>query len=350
METVRNRPSTGHCLTNLVVGAGLGGAVLAWLSARAGEPTLVLSSDRPASQGTSLSPGFVRGFGPPGTTLRWTQLPPEDHARTAELDRLGFDLLRSALLASGKTVGYHRCGFALRPPAASDALWLHQSLVLLEDAGWPVQLQESADGPLLSRSPKHDAVLSPQRLVFELLKQAKGLGAVLKCRTPIESLEEGPGGAGMGVRLGRETIRVGRVFWTEGPFRGEGTEPSLRHRLVLRQTLAAGSLPLPGILQLGDGGLSFSPDPTDSCQTILTRWAEEAPAGGLAWPELPPEWSVYRGRALRQQLAEAVEYPEEPVSRRSGTLMFLRGISNWPVASVFGICHQIFAGGRSPAH
>lgn len=350
METVRGRQSAGHRLPNLIVGAGLGGAVLAWLSARAGEPTLVLSSDRPASQGTSLSPGFVRGFGPPGTTWRWTQLPPEDHARSAGFDRIGFDLLRTALLASGKTVWYHRCGFSLRPPSASDAPWLDQSLSLLEAAGWPVQLQESADGPILSRSHKNDAVLSPRRLVFELLRQAQGLGAVLQFRPPFEGLEVEPGGGGREARIGRETVRVGRVFWTEGPFRGAGVEPALRHRLVLRQILASGSLPLPGILQLGDGGLTFSPDPTDSSRTILTRWAEEAPAGGLAWPELPPEWAVYRGRAIRQQLAEAAEYPEEPVSRRSGDLFFLRGVSSWPIASVFGICHQVFSESRSLAH
>ena len=322
----------------LVVGAGLTGAALAYVLARAGRPAILVSVDRPASQGTALASGVVHGIGPPGEPYSWVRLPQAAHEKSAQRARAGYHLLQDVLLAAPRACGLVRTTHKLRPPMSGDAGWVEKTLNLLVAGGWPVDVEELGNGPELVR--RGDALVNPRRLTFEMLRQARVAGLRLCLGTPFRGIvREDPGG--LVVRLGGESVLVDRVLWAAGRAFPDGSRlVPVRSRLVLHQLLGPGRVKLESILELGDGDLQFTPDPLRPGCTVLVRIADENPAGGLVWPELPRDWDGLRGPAIRQRLAEAVVSPPDRPIIRSGALVAVAGLSGWPVSALLGACRE----------
>ena len=325
----------------LVVGAGLTGAALAFLAARAGEPTYLVSVDRPASQATALARGVVHGVGPPVDPYTWSRLPAEVHASSAARCRNGYDLLRHVLLSARRPAGLTRMVHELRPPVTADGSWLERTVALLRGVRWPVVVEDRSGGPVLVRNP--DAVADPRRLTFELLSQARRHGARVRLGVAFRGIQHWAEDH-LRVRLSESSIEVSRLLWATGRPIPEApvTQPA-RSKLVLHQVLAAGARPLRAILELGEGDLTLFPDPLRAGRVVLVRRAEERPSGGLSWPELPREWEAFRGPALRQRLAEANSAPLDRTFVRLGPLVAMSGLSGWPVSAVLGSCLEAWA-------
>lgn len=335
----------GHRRT-LVVGAGMTGATLAYLSARAGAPTALVSVDRPCSQATALASGVVHGLGPPGERRSWTHLSAEAHQVSARRARRGCEVLQDVLLAAPRSVGYVRLPHELHSSFAGDALWIENVGQALAANGWPTRLEERPGGPVLVRA--EDATVDPRRLTFELLRQAKALGATVRLGVACRGIQ-GESPEGLLVRLGDEVACFSRILWAGGRPGPDGAPHTpVRTRLVLRQLLGPGEAALPAILELGDMDLVLSPDPLREGCAVLVRVADENPAGGLAWPEAPPEWGSYRGQALRQRLAEAAVCVAERGYHRAGSIVCFGGLMGWPLTSVLGACMEAVQGSLDP--
>jgi hypothetical protein len=98
-------------------------------------------------------------------------------------------------------------------------------------------------------------------------------------------------------------------------------------------------MPLEWILEAGDAEVVMTPAPLRPGHVVLTRVAEERGlGGGLAWPDPPSAWEEFRGRAVRQRLAEVEVGPADRDLRRGGRIASLTGFSGWPVAAVIGAC------------
>lgn len=329
-------PGRTESLPTLVVGAGLSGAALALLSASSGTPTILVSADRPASQATALARGIVHGVGPPGDALSWTRLTADVHASAAARAARGYDLLRSILLAAPRTVGLARIAHEVRPAHGCDATWTARALACLRAAGWPVEGDDRPDGGVIVR--RHDALLDPRRLTFELLRQARARGARVRLGVAYRGVEDWRAVV-LRVRLDTATLDVERLIWSAGYAMPDApAPPASRPRLILHQLLEAGLRPLDAVLEVGAGELALFPDPLRKGRVVLVRRADEKPSGGLQWPELPHEWEVLRGAAVRQRLAEASSAPTDRPFTRLGPLVMMNGLSNWSVSSVLGAC------------
>lgn len=322
----------------LVVGAGIAGAAIAWLSARAGRPTALVSANRPASQATAMSAGVVLGAGPPGAAVDWGRVSPAELELAAQRVERGRELLCEALLGAGAPVGFARRSHAIVLAEDSDPAWLARLERLLLDAGYPTRLARTADGhPALLR--EHDAVVHPRRLAFELLRLARTCGARIHLGTALRRIVDADDD-GVLVDLDDGPRRVARLFWAGGrPLPGDSGRPQARTQIVLHQLFDAGKEPLETIYEGSEGDLLMAPAPLRPGQVVLVRVAKENPAGGLSWPDPPRAWEVHRGMALRQRLAEVYAGPALPIGA-SGRVLSLSGLSGWPVAAVLGLSQE----------
>ncbi len=325
-----------------MVGAGLTGAALAYISARSGAQTALVSVDRPSSQATALAAGTVHGLGPPGEVFAWPHLSAEAHEAAALRRRRGYEVLQGIVLASPRSVGLQRLPHEVHFTAGSDAPWLAKGAAVVAAHGWPTRLEERASGPVLVRA--EDATVNPRRLTFELLRQARGLGATVRLSAAFRGVR-GETPEGLEVQLGDELACFTRVLWAGGrPWPNGAPQAPVRTRLVLRQLLGPGQTRLPAILELGDMELVLSPDPLRDGCSVLVRVAEENPAGGLDWPEPPPEWGQFRGQAIRQRLAEAAVCVTEHGYDRAGSVTCFGGLIGWSLSSILGACLEAVLG------
>jgi glycine/D-amino acid oxidase-like deaminating enzyme len=322
----------------LVVGAGLAGAAIAWLCARAGRPTVLVSVNRPASQATAMAAGVVRGAGPPGAAIEWGQVSPAELQLAAQRVERGCELLFEALLCGGAPVGFAHRPHAIVLAEDADPAWLARVERMLLDAGFPTRLTRTADGrPALLR--ERDAVVHPRRLAFELLRLARACGARVHLGTALRRIVEADED-GVLVDLDDGPCRVSRLFWAGGrPLPSDAGRPPARTQIVLHQLFDAGRVPLETIYEGGEGDYMLAPAPLRPGQVVLVRVAKENPAGGLSWPEPPRAWESHRGMALRQRLAEVHAGPALPIGSE-GRVLSLSGLSGWPVAAVLGLCQE----------
>jgi glycine/D-amino acid oxidase-like deaminating enzyme len=327
----------------LVVGAGLAGAALAWLCARAGMRTLLVSVNRPASQATAMSAGVVRGAGPPGPATSWGLASPGDLALAAQRVERGCELLREALLMSHAPVGLERRSHVVVLAEDTDPAWLARVERTLIDSGYPTALARTADGrPALVR--ERDAVVHPRRLAFELMRLARAHGARVQLGTALRRIVAADGD-GVLVDLDDGPCRVNRLFWAGGrPLPGDAARPPARTQIVLHQLFDAGPVPLGMIYEGAEGDLLMVPAPLRPGLVVLVRVAQEHPAGGLSWPDPPPAWDPHRGRALRQRLAEVHSGPPDVLPAGRSPVVSLSGLSGWPVSAVLGLCQEVVDG------
>ncbi|MBP7147350.1 MAG: FAD-binding oxidoreductase [Acidobacteria bacterium] len=331
---------TSESPRTLIVGAGLTGALLAWICSREGDPPFVCSIDRPASQGTALSAGVVRGLGPPGGPTSWARATPEHLAAFARRARTGYDLLREALLATRRPVGLLRCRHAVRMPPSADPALARRLEIALTAAGYEVHRETGEFGDELVR--EDDAVLSARRLTFELLRLAAARGTQLELNCAFRGIRQETG-AEVVVNLDGRDRGFSRMLWASGrPMRDEAPPTPAHARIVLHQLFEGGREPLREILELGGGEVTLAPAPLRPGQVVLVRTAQES-SGGLTWPEPPPGWEHYHGRAVRQRLAEALDSPPERSFVRAGRIVSVSGLSRWPIAAALGACRDAIA-------
>lgn len=337
---------TGARRETLVVGAGLSGAVLAFLAARAGDRVTIVSLDRPASRATALCTGVVHGIGPPGEPHHWPQFPAEALADAALRAARGYRLLQDVVLATDRTCGFTRLRHEMTPPNGSDGAWLAATHARLREAGWPVELVTDRQGPRLVRP--LDALIHPRRVTFEFVCAAARAGARVRLGVALRSPDTSARGRFV-CRLGEEDVAFDVAFWPSAPGGSTGVEgePAGRARLVLHQNLALGSQRPAAVLSTGDGDLVLLPDPLRQDRLIVVRAASENPDGGLEWPSMPRSWDVFRGRAVRQRLAEAIYAPGgAPPFSRTGPVVRMHGLAGWSIAAVLGACLQAFEHSR----
>jgi glycine/D-amino acid oxidase-like deaminating enzyme len=321
----------------LVVGAGLTGASLAWLSAERGDTVTLISSDRPASHGTALAPGLVRGIGLEGGFAAWHELSDEEGRRAARRDQRGYDLLRDLVLASRRPTGFFRCSHMLLA-GAEETGEVERAVARLRELGFPVRCREHGGALALCR--EDDALVHPRRLTFEMLRRARLLGADIRLGTVCRDLRPGQPGCPLEAMTSAGRLEVDRAFWAAGRrLAGRSGTEGGSVRIVLQQTLAPGREPLEWILEGVRGDILLTPHPGRRGLTTLSRVAEETVAGGLEWPEPPPAWDVYRGPAVRQRLSEIViAAPGKGLSDLSGPVRPLVGLSGCPITALLGAC------------
>ncbi len=325
--------------TLLVVGAGLPGAILAWVAARAGYRVTVASLARPGGRATALHPGVVHGPGPPVPPVRWSTLPGHALAAAGRRAREGRRFFHGFLLENDDPVGV--CPLPSEVMLAGDDGGDPAQLAsCLAAAGFPVEIDRGIDGVCVLRR-KRDALLLPRRLVFALLRRARALGAEILLGVPAEGWRVEAGG-GVVARLGGAERRFGRLAWTpDRPPPGKVREGPWRASIVLLQERQAGPEPLDRIL-LGPGGMAVvAPHPARSGRVILVRHSRVDPGGEIDWPSLPPAFLPYLGSALRQRLAEVFEGPLEREFSPEEPLAVLSGLAHWPIASVFGLAADL---------
>ena len=327
----------------LIVGTGLTGAMLAWLASHAGRDVLVVSSDRPSSQGTALAAGVVHGLGPPGGPLEWLEMSEVDFADALRRDRKGYDDLREVLIRARRPVGFIRRSHECVLSKATQAKKFLEAESRMRAAGFPVESYHREDGVLLRRS--HDAVVNPRRLTFALLSQARAVGARILLGRNVRLLSAEQDVRGITVDIGGRRQVFREVYWATNRL-GKNLPSSRREspRVVLYQELEEGEARLPGILEACDGAALLVPSPQNPRRNLFVRVARDLGEGGLDWPEPPNSWTRYRGRAIRQRLSELVVGSRNPGEAipvgGSGYLFDLAGLSHWPVAALFGICRD----------
>jgi hypothetical protein len=224
---------------------------------------------------------------------------------------------------------------------------MEKAATLLEANGWPTRLEERGGAPVLVR--RRDALLSPRRLTFELLRQAKQAGVHVHLGVAYRGVR-GETPEGLLVQLGGEVASFGRILWAGGRLGGEGDPAApARTHLVLHQLLRPGPAPLTTILELGEAELTLAPEPLRPEFSVLVRMADENPAGGLTWPETPPEWTPLRGPAVRQRLAETALCYAERGYQQAGSIVAFGGLVSWPVCSILGACLEAVEGALNPA-
>lgn len=300
------------------------GAALAWMAARRAVKTIVVSLDRPASQATALASGVVHGFGPPGGWSALDRATDRQLAAAAERGERGHEALRELLLEAGRPSDYtmvsHRIELPRDVRARAEAV-----VARMGQAGLFVRLESGPEGLQLVRP--FDAVLRVRRLTFELLRGARLRGAQVRLGTRIAAFERGS-------PTGTRVIWAGGRPWSHAP-----GEAGLRERLVLHQRFASGSRALDAVLSSPDGELMLLPEPGGAVAMI--RAAEEAPSGGLSWPEPPTEWWEHCGLARRQRLAEALFATEvEPVVEKDAVTS-IAGLGGWPLTQTLGLCSEL---------
>ena len=325
----------------LVVGADLAGAALAWLGARAGMRVTLVSLARPASRATALHPGLVHGPGPPSAPLGWPLLPGEALAASGRRAARGRELLYRFLLDNDDPVGIR--------PLPSDVIAGVDAGVdperlapLLAGAGFPVEPAAAADGePVLRRA--RDAVLSPGRLVFSLLRRARELGAEIRIGVPVTGWRRVPTG-GVIASIGDEERHFDHIAWTpDRPPASLADSAGCQVHLVLRQELGPGKEPLRRVLLDPRGMAILAPHPRKAGCTVLVRRGRVAAGEEIHWPPLPPSFLPHIGQALRQRLAEVGDRPPTHEPGGEGPVAVLGGLAGWPVASILGACAEFLA-------
>lgn len=325
----------------LIVGAGLTGAAVAWLAARRGVSTTIVSLDRPGSQGTALCAGVVHGLGPAGGFQTWAHSTPGDLARAAQRARLGFEVLRSALLEAPRACGYAPIAHHAVLPASIDAARVEPVVAALCAAGFPVHCNRDTGAWQIVRN--RDAVISLRRLSFELLHAARRRGATLRLGARVSSTGAG---SALTFSLDGQRIDPSRVIWAAGRPLSLGTlGDEAGERLVLHQRFAAGTVRLDRVLAFGNAEVVLSPEPDPSSGVALIRTAEESSGGGLTWPEPPAEWWSYCGVARRQRLAEALFNSVDAPVATIGHVTSITGLGGWPLTQVLGLCAEVVAAG-----
>lgn len=325
----------------LVVGAGLTGAALAWMAVRAGYRTVVVSSDRPATQATALTPGVVHGVGPPGDPILWSRMALEEHRLAQLRSRRGYAFLRQALLGTPRSVGLGRMKHEIWMDREYDARAAAAVAEMLAESGAPVRLLRREAGASLVREP--DSIVSRRRLTFELLRQARERGATLRVPEPLRRIRVGEDGARVLVDLGGERESFDRVFWADGlPYAQDPSQSALRGRAILYQLAERGPSPLPGILETAEGTVLVLPEAMNPEYVAVVRFADEAPDQGLgSWPEIPVAWSEFVGRVVRQRLASSMVGPSRRSFLSRAPFVSMTGLSAWPVASLLGACAEV---------
>ncbi|MDQ7007331.1 MAG: FAD-dependent oxidoreductase [Acidobacteriota bacterium] len=332
--------SRRHAPRALVVGAGLTGAALAWTATRAGLEVHVVSAERPASQGTSLAPGIVHGLGPPGGILRWAGLSDAELEGEARRVRQGHEILREVLLAARAHCGYRRLGHRmLLPPGLEQRAG--DLAGRLRRAGFEVDVESTERSVVLSS--RREALVSPRRLVFELLAQARAGGAVLRQGGVRPAQQAGDGGQ---VIIGGRIETFDRVYWATGgpPPGGTGAQAACTGRMVLRQSFAAGEAALDEVLVAEDGDLALVPDPQGRSRVVLLRRGVESRDAGLCWPQPPEAWGRWMGPVVHQRLAEAWALPMDRLAGGARPQNTLTGLDGWPVCAVLGAAGQLVEG------
>ncbi len=333
----------------LVVGAGIPGAVVAWLASVAGFRVTLASLGRPGGRSTALHPGVVHGAGPPWPPARWPDLPREVLETAARRAREGRSLLHRFLLENDDPVGFRflPSGVPLPGGGAIDPARLSARLA---EAGFPVRLDGSVGGlPVLGRS--RDALLVPRRLVFALLRSARDRGAEILLGSPVEGWRRGPGG-GLVARVGGEERAFDHLAWTpDRPPPGTARQGRWRPAIVLFQERAEGPSPLGRILHGPGGGEVLAPHPARPGRVVLVRRSRVDPAGEVEWPPLPAAFQPFLGSARRQRLAEVFEGPADREFPGDERVAVLSGLAGWPVAAVFGLGADLLRswGGSLPA-
>ncbi len=332
--------------TLLVVGAGLPGAVVAWVAALAGFRVTVASLGRPGGRATALHPGLVHGPGPPSPPVHWPGLPGRTLAAAGRRAREGRRLFHRFLLENDDPVGVRPVPSEV-PLARDGRLDPVQLASCLAAAGFPVELARGAGGvPVLRRD--RDALLVPRRLVFALLRRARARGAEILLGVPAEGWHVDPGGAVV-ARLGGAERRFSRLAWTpDRPPPGRARGGRWRASIVLLQEREEGPEPLDRVLH-GPGGMAIvAPHPARPGRVILVRHSRVDPGGEIDWPPVPPAFLPFLGSALRQRLAEVFEGPLEREFSAEEPVAVLSGLAGWPIASVFGLAADLLRGWSAP--
>ncbi len=330
--------SRRHAPRALVVGAGLTGAALAWVASRSGYAVDVVSAERPASQATALAPGIVHGLGPPGGVPYWAGLSDEQLAAEADRAQRGYEILREVLLAARAPCGYRRVAHRmLLPPGFGERA--REVAERLCRAGFAVEIELRA--PVAALCGRREALVSPRRLVYELLAQARARGARVRCGVVARG-EPSSDGAPVEVRIDEQRESYDMVFWaTGGPPPGASARPGAGWQMVLRQAFAAGSKALDRVMVAEDGDLLLVPDAGERDRVILLRRGSESRDAGLCWPQPPEEWGVWLGPVIHQRLAEAWAVPSEPSAPAAGPEVALTGLDGWPICAVLGAAGRL---------
>ncbi|MDH3284316.1 MAG: FAD-binding oxidoreductase [Acidobacteriota bacterium] len=315
----------------LIVGAGLTGAVLAWVAARSRRHPVLLASGRVGGRADSVASGVVHGIGPPGEPRTWTSMSDETLRSAARRARRGWKLLQDVLLSASRPSGLAECPHALTPPLELDGARIEHLCERLRAAGFGVEL----DGRDLVNP--RDALVQPRRLTLELLRQARTAGAELRfgARLP-RSLRAGVSDVSVALDEGERSFDT--VFWTVAHSRpGVPGAIASERQVIVEERLSPGRARLPKVLGSFDGAIQLAPAPWFGPDSTLLRIAPGSESGGSAWPQLPAEWSRYAGPARRRSLA-VVAGCQSPARDR---VLALGGLAMWPVTSLIGACEEV---------
>jgi glycine/D-amino acid oxidase-like deaminating enzyme len=321
----------------LVIGAGLTGATIAWLSARAGSQTDVIALDRPARAAALLSPGIVNGSGPPGDPALWSTLTDAQRRAAAERAERGTALLREALLAGERPVGLRAAACAVEPVDRYDEEALRRAAELLPPSGFPVSLATGTAGTALVRPAEW--VLCRRRLTFELLERARERGALLRAGLRRLKLRTSrPGQLVVGFADG--DVRYDAVFWTApGPPPWSGRPLPLERRRVRRLRCAAGAVPLDRIASSPAGDLLLLPDVARRDHVVVVQLADDAGETSPQWPRLPQAWAPFLGPVRSERTGAAWTGPHVRTFSEGGAVT-VNGLTCWPVAPLVGACEE----------
>lgn len=323
----------------LIVGAGLTGACLAWLAAKAGRQVSLVSVDRPASQTTALAPGVVHGLGPPGSLADWFHASDDELERAAATSRRGFELLQELLLGTGRPTDYRVHRHRLTPTTDIDPRALGDLVERMVRSGFSLRVEE--EGARIHLLRDRDALISLRGLTFALLYRARDLGASLRLGITYRGFRR-EGGRGFVVGIGDQDEIYDRVYWAGGctmptEFRGA----VFRSRTVLHQVFGTGRRKAAEILEAEGGDIFLVPGTRESDAITLVRTAEESAERVLSWPEIPAGWRDLLGGVRRQSLSQT--QLALPATRVSDSDLFIPmpGFSGWPVVALLGTCADL---------
>ena len=321
------------------MGAGLTGATLAWLAARAGHEVLLAPAGRGACPAMRAGAAVVRGVGLP-EPLSGGELPvgsaPID--RIADLARRGESLVLEALMRARRSCRARRVPSRRRyegPDAGSRA---ETALLALREIGVEARVETDAHGVVVSR--EDDLLVATRRLTFELLRLARRAGALWAGRGALEAIAgEDPRPS---ARIDGRCERFDRIVWTCGrpderaPFAGV-----LARRGLLVRTLRAGEKPLDAVLRFDE--LLLLPCPFDPRRVRTIESGESSPPDRIRSPAFTGALSAYVGAPIRQHLEDQFEAAPAIVADPPGPVLTFAAPPAWPLATLFGRIERCLA-------